>query len=331
MNSEVPGPTTPAPRPRYAVLDMVRGVAILGVVAYHLAWDLSYFRFYAVDVTLDPPWVVFARLLASTFLFLVGAGLVLAHGERIRWRAFWRRFAVVAGAALAVTVVTYVAFPATFVSFGILHAIAAFSLAGLPFLRAPLAAVAVIAGVFLILPQLVHEPLFSDPNYAWIGLWTVPPPANDLVPIFPSFGIVLLGILAARLVLRSRWREGLAAITARGPGTRFLAAVGRWTLIIYLVHQPLLLAVVYPLAQQLRPAERARASEFVGSCRASCEDGEQGAAFCTRYCACALGVIEDEALWDVLNSGPATPQQQGAIASIYPRCTAAARDGMPAP
>ena len=125
-------------RPRLPVIDIARGVAIIAMVAYHLCWDLSYFRFIAADVGYDPQWVFIARTILAAFMVLVGVGLVLGHGEGIRWSAFWRRWIFVVAGAAIITVATVIAFPGSFVYFGVLHAIALFSLLALPFLRAPL-------------------------------------------------------------------------------------------------------------------------------------------------------------------------------------------------
>ena len=76
-------------RPRFAMVDIARGVAIIAMVAYHLCWDLSYFRFIAPDVGYDPEWVLIARSILAVFLFLAGVSLVLGHGDGIRWRSFW--------------------------------------------------------------------------------------------------------------------------------------------------------------------------------------------------------------------------------------------------
>ncbi|HEX2726006.1 MAG TPA: heparan-alpha-glucosaminide N-acetyltransferase domain-containing protein, partial [Beijerinckiaceae bacterium] len=136
-----------AATPRWAAIDSARGVAVAAMIAYHFAWDLSFFRLIATDVVGHPAWQLFARAIAATFLMLVGAGLVLAHGKGLRRRSFLRRLAVVAAAALMITLATSLAMPESYIFFGILHCIALTSVLALPFLRAPVA-VALAAAAF---------------------------------------------------------------------------------------------------------------------------------------------------------------------------------------
>ncbi|MGV8954309.1 MAG: DUF1624 domain-containing protein, partial [Cypionkella sp.] len=275
---------TQTPRPRFAVIDIARGVAIIAMVAYHLCWDLSYFRFIAPDVGRDPNWVIIARSILATFLFLVGVGLVLGHGRGVRWSAFWRRTSFVVLGALASTLGTYEVFPDSFVYFGVLHAIALFSLLALPFLFAPLWLAALLAVVVIALPFLFSAPLFDEKLFSWIGFWQVPPPTNDLVPVFPWFAAVLVGIIAARWLLASPLAARLAAIQPAGRLPRLLATLGRWSLLIYLMHQPLLLGVIYPASLLLHPEIAMRRTDFLASCQSSCVEGGTTPALCTTYC-----------------------------------------------
>ncbi|NGP17419.1 heparan-alpha-glucosaminide N-acetyltransferase [Devosia aurantiaca] len=139
-------------RPRLLVVDIARGVAIIAMAIYHLSWDLSFYRFIPVDVGFDPGWVLFARTILSAFMFLVGVGLVLGHGDGVRWSAFWKRWGFVVGGALIITVSTWFTFPESFVYFGVLHAIAATSLLALPFLFTPLWLTGLVAAVIIALP-----------------------------------------------------------------------------------------------------------------------------------------------------------------------------------
>ncbi|HHB82876.1 MAG TPA: DUF1624 domain-containing protein, partial [Devosia sp.] len=86
---------TPSEKPqRFALIDFIRGAAIIGVVIYHFIWDLRLFRFVVTDPAYDIVWMVSQKILFSSFLMLAGVSLVLAHGNGIDWRGFWKRFLI---------------------------------------------------------------------------------------------------------------------------------------------------------------------------------------------------------------------------------------------
>jgi uncharacterized membrane protein len=309
-------------RHRLLVVDIARGVAIIAMAIYHLAWDLSFYRFIPVDVGFDPGWVTFARTILFSFMFLVGVGLVLGHGEGIRWRSFWKRWAFVVGGALIITVSTWFTFPESFVYFGVLHAIAATSLVALPFLFAPLWVVGLAAAGIIALPFFFAHPLFDERIFSWVGFWVEPPPTNDLVPMFPWLGVVLLGVLAMRFVRGTALISRLAAIQPGNVVARVLAWMGRWSLVIYLVHQPLLLAIVVPLSMAVGTEEAAREVDFLRSCQSTCEATGTSAALCSTYCQCGLEGIERDDLWDPVFSGVISPAQQAQLDANNRQCSA---------
>ena len=309
-------------RPRYAIVDIARGVAIIAMIAYHLCWDLSYFRFIAADVGYDPAWVLLARSILALFLFLAGVSLVLGHGNGIRWRAFWRRWILVVFGAVAITVATWFAFPQSFVYFGVLHAIALFSLLGLAFVRTPFWLAVVVAAVVIALPFFFSDPLFDQKAWSWIGFWQVPPPANDLVPVFPWFGATLVGIIAARLVLSSPLAPRLASINPGGRLPQLLAFMGRWSLLIYLLHQPILLALIYPAAAVLQPQLAMRDTDFLRSCQSTCEAGGTTPPLCAIYCQCGLEGVKTNDLWNAVNTGMVTAAEQALLDTQNRQCSA---------
>lgn len=222
-------------QPRAHWVDAGRGVALAAMVVYHAAFDSVLFGVTDWPVASHVAWLFFAAGIASSFIFLSGISLVYAHGDGIRWKPFLRRLAVLCAAAAAVTVATEFATPAP-IYFGILHAIAAFSVLALPFLFLPTAAVVGVAGVVFALPALWRSDLFSHPVFYPVGLAPTPPLTFDYEPIFPWFGVTLIGIALARSLPRP--------CATHAP--RFLFPVltaGRNSLLIYLIHQPILFAL----------------------------------------------------------------------------------------
>jgi uncharacterized membrane protein len=233
---------------RIPAVDLARSAALLGMVVFHFTFDLELFGHVAPGTTRTAPWALFARIVAGSFLFLAGVSLVLAHGDGIRWRSFLRRFAMIAGAALIITVATRIAIPQAFIYFGILHAIAVASLIGLAFLRAPVWLTLATAALALALPEVAGAPIFDTRWLAWTGLAASVPPSFDFVPVLPWIAATLLGIVAGRAGnaagLWDRLRD-----PAPGPLLRGLSWPGRHSLVIYLVHQPILIGLLWLAAR----------------------------------------------------------------------------------
>ncbi|MGQ7792123.1 heparan-alpha-glucosaminide N-acetyltransferase [Faunimonas sp. B44] len=314
----IDAPAASAPPARLPWVDEARGIAILAMVVYHFSWDLSFFRLIETDVGEAFGWRLFARIIAGSFLFLVGFSLVLATRGGIRWRPYFRRLALVAAAAAAITIVTWFVFPESFVFFGILHHIAVASVLGLVFVRAPLWLVALAALVAVAAPAIFAAPVFDHPALLWLGLYTEPPMSNDYVPVFPWFSLVLSGIVAAR-VLAGR----LAAARPGAPGRagRGLVWLGRHSLAIYLVHQPVLFGSMLAL-QAFGAWTPAVEREFVANCVAACVATARDEALCRRACPCVLEQTKASGIWDALQSGLLSDEDQQIYADAARQCFA---------
>lgn len=222
--------------PRLLGLDLARTLALVGMVIFHFTFDLQMFGYIAPDTTFQPFWYYFARIVAGSFLFLAGVGLWLSHGRGVRWPSFWRRFAKIAAAALLVSVASHWTTPGAPIHFGILHGIAVSSLIALAFLRAPpLLTLGVAAAVFA-LPWVVHGPAFDPIWLIWSGLAETRPVMSDYVPVFPWLAPCLAGLALAKAGVLPRLSMSPT------PLSRALAYPGRHSLIIYLIHQPVLIA-----------------------------------------------------------------------------------------
>ena len=232
-------------------VDVARGGAILAMIVYHFSFDLSFFGFADWPVAFHPMWRGFAASIASSFVFAAGVSLVYAHGEGIRWQAFWRRFAVIAACAGLVTVGTIATMPEP-IWFGILHAIALFSLLALPFLAAPVWLTLAVALFVLGLPHVFTSAAFDGPWFYPLGLAARPPLTFDYEPIFPWFGVTLLGVAVGRLVPRPA--PGASGYDRAGRPLAFVAAAGRNSLAIYILHQPVLFSLMMTAAWILQIA-----------------------------------------------------------------------------
>lgn len=285
---------------RLQSVDVYRGLALVAMAAYHACWDLNYYGLITVGIGIDPVWITLQRSILTAFLLLAGAGLALGHANGIKWRPFWRREAMLVAAALAVSAGTWFLFQNDLAYFGVLHMIALGSLLALPFVVLPIWIGAAAAAVALLAPALYSSDLFDPRWLDWIGFFKITPETADLVPVFPWLGVMLIGLLGMRLLHNS------SAFTwsSRNWAVRILGFAGRWSLIIYLLHQPLLFGIVTPIANWVQSSEQVKEASFTQSCLQSCGTGQgkaegAGAAqFCTAYCHCALNMTVENDLWN---------------------------------
>jgi uncharacterized membrane protein len=311
-------------RRRLEAIDFARGSALLAMAIYHFAWDLEFFGYVEPGMTADGGWRLFARSIASSFLFLVGVSLFLAHAESIRWRPFLKRLAMVAGAAAAISLVTFLAMPGAFIFFGILHQIALASLLGLAFLRLPPLVTMAIAAAVIVAPNYLRAPFFDHPALWWIGLAPVNPHSNDYVPVFPWFGAVLLGIAAAKTARAAGVFERMRGWRLGG-WSRPVQFAGRHSLAVYLIHQPVLIASLWLFSQVVPPAEPSRELRFMRACEGQCEASESSV-FCPVYCGCVLDRLLAEGRFDEVYDGAPSAETSQRLQALVAECTLAAQE-----
>ncbi|MEI4484905.1 heparan-alpha-glucosaminide N-acetyltransferase [Frigidibacter sp. MR17.14] len=232
-----------AGRPRLWSLDIARTVLLVAMASFHLTVDLEMAGLIG-PTSMTPPWQLYARLIAGSFLFAAGFSLWLAHGRGIRARSAAIRIAQIAAGALAVSVATRLAVPGAWVFFGILHLIAVGSLLSLACLRLPFWLTALAGAAVLAAPRFVILPLLDTPWGMWTGLGWVIPRSVDFVPLFPWWGMMLLGLAKAQAVTRfGRMPVGRPAASVPR-WQRWLAWPGQHGLAVYLIHQPVLFGLV---------------------------------------------------------------------------------------
>ncbi|MDP2802354.1 MAG: heparan-alpha-glucosaminide N-acetyltransferase [Phreatobacter sp.] len=327
--ARLPPPPEAGPRrPRIALVDIARGAALVAMFVYHFAWDLSFFRLIETDIVAHAGWRWFAHAIAGSFLALVGASLVLATRQGFDRDGYLRRLALVAGAAVLVTAGTYLFMPDTYVFFGILHHIAVASVLALPFLALPTLAVAGGAITAFALPALVGHPVLDTDLMLWLGLSDRPIRSGDFVPLFPWFGCVLGGIVAARAGLALIGEERLAAIGAGGRPAALLATMGRHSLPIYLVHQPLFIALLsawiwlFPAAVHRGPlVGDPQTRPFVEACMRTCVSNGQEPDLCREACECTADRLKRDNLWGQALSGQLSATERARVGEIARICT----------
>jgi uncharacterized membrane protein len=178
--------------------------------------------------------------------------------------------------------------PDEWIFFGVLHCSALSSLLALPFLRAPILLVAALAIFSIAAPYMVYHPLFDRPWLFWLGLNHVLPRTNDYVPFFPWFGVVLAGSVAARFVDRSPHLSAWFQRSRVDALSRPLARLGRFSLPVYLLHQPILMGLLWALLSITGPLHLFAPVDggFAKACTASCVAAGNKSDKCVLSCSC---------------------------------------------
>jgi uncharacterized membrane protein len=235
---------------RFWEVDFARGVAIIMVVVYHLVFDLDNFAGYPVAST-SGFWGVFADVSAFAFVFLAGVSLQIsgarasAAGPR-RFGKFLRRGLRILGWGMLVTLVFW-ALDFGYVVFGILHLIGLSIILAHPFMK--LRFFNVLFGLlFIAAGSYVSSQGFVASGAAGVflaPLGVIPEGLYmpDYRPLLPWFGVVLLGLFFGKIVYADRKRKPSARPRLAAP-VEFL---GRHTLFIYLIHQPILISTLWML------------------------------------------------------------------------------------
>lgn len=233
---------------RYLFLDELRGFAILNMILFHFFWNLNHL------LGIPLPWyhTSGAHLwqLFGSSIFLLLAGMCTHYTRHLT-----RHILTLAASAVLITAVTWLAGSETLIVFGILHCMTLCFLCYI-LLRPLLRRIPTLLGLILALALFLftyHVPQ----HYLGFGAFQIPLPSEwyvsywlslvgllspdfysaDYFPIFPYLFLFLAGYFLGRLnppdwMCRSHCRP--------------LAWLGQHSLIIYLLHQPILYGIMLP-------------------------------------------------------------------------------------
>ncbi|WP_027994981.1 heparan-alpha-glucosaminide N-acetyltransferase [Simplicispira psychrophila] len=242
------------PRLRFDRLDALRGLAMVWMTLFHFCFDLSYLGYWSQDFLADPVWTLQRTAIVSLFLFCAGLGQAVTLQQVQGWARFARRWVQIAGCALLVSVGSWWMFPHSFIYFGVLHGMVVMLLLA----RATAGWgrwLWLAGGVALLLPWAAHWALsgpwvqwaidFNANSLNWLGLVSRKPFTEDYVPVLPWLGVMWWGLAAGQWLLLHRpcWLQG--ALPPALQPLQPLATLGRWSLSYYLLHQPVLLGVLF--------------------------------------------------------------------------------------
>lgn len=249
---------------RLTLLDQYRGLALLAMLCYHTLYDL------AILFGCRMPWFFTGGMRA--FQVSIGVSFVFISGVSAQFsRSPARHGLLVFTVAMGMTLVTALIMPSQLIVFGVLHLLGLcsllFALIRPIWRRLPWAA-GFLVGLLLFLftysmPEgfllgrllLLPDSLYQTPWLFWLGLPSSSFSSADYYPLIPWLFLFLSGAsLGSWLNTRRRDRiNPLPAIWVNSH-LRPLAWIGRHTLIVYVLHQPILYGLLSLLIPLLRGA-----------------------------------------------------------------------------
>ena len=235
---------------RFWEVDAGRGVAIIMMIVYHSTYDLDVLGGYDIQST-SGYWALFADLTAGLFLFLVGVSLAISRARTTLtgWKLFLKYLArgVRILAYGVVLTLVFLALGMGVVAFGILHLIGVSIILAYPFLR--LRFTNLVLGILIFAAgQYVLAQDFYSQSF-WLLPFGVVPEGMimpDYRPLLPWFGVVLIGLFFGNVVYGDGRRPTVPEDKAPSL-VRPLLPLGRNSLFIYLIHQPITIAVLVAL------------------------------------------------------------------------------------
>ncbi len=214
---------------RLTELDSLKALALVMMLISNFVSDLSFFKI--MEVSKGDPWWYLARTTASLFVCISGVSYYLANRQNTNFRVVLTRTQRLLFWALAITVITYFFQPEAYIRFGVLHLLALASIVAFPLVKSP------IFG-FLVGFSLFFLPLSSEPLSVWFGLRKTGFFAVDYFPLNPWLGLFFISMASARYI----YPEGKSLTSIIWP-EKWLW-LGRNTLLIYVFHQPFLIAIL---------------------------------------------------------------------------------------
>ena len=247
---------SPAKKPHYGLLDTVRGICLISMIAYHGMYDL-------VDVFRLPaawyhswPGYVWQQSICWTFILLSGMCWRLSQHHI-------KRGLILVGCATAISLITWLAMPSQLILYGVLNLLGISALLLIPLDKVfrklpPWAGLAGALALFVITRNIPRGSLgfegwvfcqLPPALYQWdfpavIGFHSPQFYSADYFPMIPWFFLYCAGYFLWSILSESPRAKKLLT-----PGIRPLSFLGRHSLVIYLAHQPVLMGIFLLLGQ----------------------------------------------------------------------------------
>ena len=235
---------------RFWEIDLLRGTAVVMLIVFHFLYDLNYFDIYNISLY-SGYFLIYVYFGASLFLLLVGISLSLSftRAEKVLTKKelqlkYLKRGLKIFGLGLLITLVSWIYLGEGFIVFGSLHCIGISIIFAYPFLHFHYQNL--LLGVVFILAGVILKTLTFDFNWLiWLGFKPSQFFTVDYFPLLPWFGVVLIGIFLGNNIYPNYKRIYKLKDLSRLKMIRFACFLGRYSLIIYFIHLPIIFAVIH--------------------------------------------------------------------------------------
>lgn len=236
-------------------IDALRGIAIILMIAYHLMWDLNYLQIAEINMKTSIM-KIFQICIASTFILLVGISLTLSYNKakkegKANFAKYLKRGAIIFSWGMLITLITWIFLREGFVIFGVLHLIGAAIILSYPFIEYKYINL-LLGSVVIILGSYLLKHTFTFSWLMWLGLAPEKLYTVDYFPLMPWLGVVLIGVFLGNVLYnnKSNNNSNICRIfplkdLSDSMVIRMTGILGKHSLIIYFIHQPILILLLY--------------------------------------------------------------------------------------
>lgn len=214
-------------RERYRFLDEIRGFLLLNIIAYHMIWDFNYIFGFEWEWYRGTPGAIWQFLSCCGFILLSGYCWQMGKHQL-------RRGIEIFGAGLVITIVTIMVMPDCKVIFGVLTFLGSAMMLLIP-LSKILNKIPPVLGAMV---SLFLFAVFYPVNIGYLGFTESEFFSTDYFSILPWIFLYITGYFVYKIRMKKeclKWEK-------KGICPPF-AWLGRHSLIIYLLHQPVIYGI----------------------------------------------------------------------------------------
>lgn len=230
-------------------LDVLRGVCILGMVVVHLIYDLQ--TFFSLPFLADSQLFDLIKQWGGVLFLLISGICVTLGSHPVRRGLIVFACGLICSAVTAGMYFLNMADKSIIIYFGVLHCLGVCMLLWPLFKRLPVWALGLLGLGLTVLGLWISGNVVVD--FPWlIPLGLVPGDfaSSDYFPLLSNLGFFLVGAFLGKTLYRKK-ETLLPRVNPANPVLAFFTLLGKWSLPVYLLHQPVITGLLYLILEIL--------------------------------------------------------------------------------